>query len=45
MPLTRKGSKVKRAMTKTYGKRKGERVFYASERSGRIKGVAKKRGR
>jgi hypothetical protein len=30
-------------MTKTYGKRKGERVFYASERSGRIKGVAKKR--
>jgi hypothetical protein len=43
MPLTRKGSKVKRAMTKTYGKRKGERVFYASERSGRIKGVAKKR--
>jgi hypothetical protein len=32
-------------MTKTYGKRKGERVFYASERSGRIKGVAKKRGR
>jgi len=45
MPLTRKGSKVKRAMTKTYGKRKGERVFYASERSGRIKGDAKKRGR
>ena len=45
MPLTRKGSKVKRAMTKTYGKRKGERVFYASERSGRIKGVAKKPGR
>jgi hypothetical protein len=45
MPLTRKGSKVKRAMTKTYGKRKGERVFYASEKSGKIKGVAKKRGR
>jgi len=35
MPLTKKG--------KTYGKKKGAQVFYASERKGSIKGVAKKR--
>lgn len=45
MPLTKKGRRVKAAMTKTYGKEKGERVFYASERAGKIKGVAKKKGR
>ena len=43
MPLTKKGKKIKRAMTKTYGKERGERVFYASERAGKIKGVAKKK--
>lgn len=43
MPLTQKGRKIKRAMTKQYGKKRGEQVFYASERSGRIKGVAKKK--
>lgn len=43
MPLTEKGKKIKRAMVKQYGKEKGERVFYASERSGKIKGVAKHR--
>lgn len=42
MPLTAKGKKIKREMIKQYGKEKGERVFYASERSGKIKGVAKK---
>ncbi len=41
MPLTRKGRKIKRAMSKTYGKKKGERVFYASQNSGRIKGTHK----
>lgn len=41
MPLTKKGAKIKRAMTKQYGKKKGEQVFYASERGGKIKGVAK----
>lgn len=46
MPLTEKGRKIKREMVKQYGKEKGERVFYASERKGTIKGVAhKKRGR
>ena len=35
MPLTKTGAKVKRAMTKTYGAEKGERVFYASINKGR----------
>ena len=43
MPLTKKGSKIKRAMAKQYGAKKGTRVFYASANSGRIKGVHKKR--
>jgi hypothetical protein len=42
MPLTTKGKKIKTAMQKQYGKDKGERVFYASENKGNIKGVAKK---
>ena len=42
MPLTAKGKKIKAAMTRTYGQKKGARVFYASENSGRIKGVKKK---
>ena len=42
MPLSKKGKKVKAAMEKTYGKGKGEQVFYASARSGKITGVEKK---
>ena len=42
MPLTAKGSKIKRAMERFYGKKRGDRVFYASERAGRIGGI--KRG-
>ena len=30
MPLTSKGKKIKRAMQKEYGSKKGESVFYAS---------------
>ena len=45
MPLTKKGDKVKKAMEKTYGKERGERVFYAAENKGTIKGVAKKKGK
>lgn len=41
-PLTKKGEKIKRAMVKQYGKEKGERIFYSSERSGKIKGVKKR---
>lgn len=42
MPLTKKGSKIKKAMEKEYGKTKGEGVFYASANKGTIKGVEKK---
>lgn len=42
-PLTEKGKKIKRAMTKQYGKKKGEQVFYASANAKKIKGVHKKR--
>lgn len=43
MPLTKKGEKIKAAMAKTYGKDRGERVFYAAENKGTLKGVTKKR--
>ncbi len=43
MPLTKKGSKIKRAMTAEYGSKKGTKVFYASKNKGTIKGVDKKR--
>jgi len=43
MPLTKKGAKIKAAMVKEYGKKKAEKVFYASENKGTIKGVAKKK--
>jgi len=42
MPLTKKGKKIRRAMQKKYGKKKAEKVFYASRNSGRIKGVEKR---
>ena len=43
MPLTKKGKKIKRAMRKTYSAEKGERVFYASQNKGTIKGTHKRR--
>ena len=43
MPLTKKGRKVKRAMRKTYGKKKGTRVFHASRNKGTIKHVHRRR--
>ena len=42
MPLNKKGREIKSAMEKEYGAKKGKKVFYASENSGRIKGVTKK---
>lgn len=45
MPLTRKGSKIKRAMVKNYGKTKGTRIFYASANAKTITGVHKKSGK
>lgn len=43
MPLTTKGKKIKKAMQKEYGKKKGEKVFYATENKGKIKGIKKKK--
>jgi hypothetical protein len=43
VPLTKKGTKIRAAMRRTYGKKKGDRVFYASEAKGTITGVARKR--
>jgi hypothetical protein len=45
MPLTSKGKKIKAAMAKEYGKKKGEQVFYATENKGTIKGVTKSKKR
>jgi hypothetical protein len=42
MPLNKKGKKIKAEMQTQYGKETGERVFYASENKGTIKGVTKK---
>jgi hypothetical protein len=41
MPLNKKGKKIKKAMEKEYGKKKGEKIFYASENKGTIKNVKK----
>jgi len=41
VPLTKKGAKIKRAMTKTYGAKKGTQVFYASQNAGTITGTHK----
>ena len=45
MPLNKKGKKIKTSMTTTYGKKKGEAIFYAMENSGKLKGVKKKTSR
>ena len=41
MPITKKGMKIKEAMEKEYGEKKGEKVFYASKNKGVISGVEK----
>ena len=40
-PLTKKGTKVLRAMRKTYGVKKGKQVFYASVNKKKVTGVHK----
>jgi hypothetical protein len=45
VPLSKKGSKIMKAMKQEYGADKGESVFYASKNKGTIKGVEKKRKR
>jgi hypothetical protein len=42
MPLTEKGKKIRRNMRKKYGKEKGDKVFYAFQNKGTIKGTHKK---
>lgn len=43
MPLNSKGVKIKKAMIKEYGAKKGASVFFASENKGTIKGIVKHR--
>lgn len=48
MPMTKKGEKIKAEMMSPkskggYGKKEGEKVFYASANKGTIKGVEKKK--
>ena len=41
MPLTDKGKKIMKSMQKQYGKKKAEKIFYASKNAGKISGVEK----
>jgi hypothetical protein len=41
MPLTKKGEKILRSMTKQYGAKKAKEVLYASINAGKIKGAHK----
>ena len=43
MPLSKKGSKIKKAMTQQYGSKKGEQVFYASANKGVITDIEKRK--
>jgi len=43
MPLSEKGTKIKKAMTQQYGSKKGKQVFYASANKGAITGVEKRK--
>lgn len=43
MPLNSKGKKIKSAMKKEYGAKKGAKVFYASENAGKLKGITKRK--
>jgi len=42
MPLTKKGKEIMKSMQKQYGKKKAEKIFYASKNAGKITGVEKK---
>lgn len=39
MPLTAKGEKIKSALTKEYGEKKGEGVLYAGKNKGTFTGI------
>jgi len=42
MPLTKKGTKIMKALRKSYGAKKGTSVFYAMKNKNKIKRVEKK---
>jgi hypothetical protein len=39
MPLSFKGRKIRKAMEKEYGKKKGDSVFYATENKRKLRGL------
>lgn len=39
MPLSAKGMKIRQVMRKEYGRKKGDRIFYASENKNKIRGL------
>lgn len=41
MPLTSKGNAIEAALTKEYGKEKGEQVLYAGQNKGTFTGIDK----
>lgn len=43
MPLSRKGRKIRSAMRREYGNKKADRVFFASENAGKIRGLRLRR--
>jgi len=43
MPLTTKGKKIKKTLSKEYGAKKGESIFYAMKNAGKVTGVEQKR--
>lgn len=45
MPLTSKGKKIKKAMEKQYGTKKGASVFYAMKNKEKLKDVSKKKSK
>lgn len=39
MPLSPKGLKMRSAMREEYGRKKGDRIFYATENKNKVKGL------
>lgn len=45
MPLTPKGRKIKRALVKRYGRKRGTSILYAGKNKGTFTGIDKPRKR
>lgn len=41
MPLSKKGTKILKEMTKTYGAKKAKQIFYSMVNEGKLTGVHK----